>query len=69
MLQCCSLRRTIFLFSFDLKSGYHHVDIAKEHWKYLEFSWGSCYYVFTVLPFGLASAYKVGPPLSGLLET
>ena len=56
MLQCCSLRRTIFLFSFDLKSGYHHVDIAKEHWKYLGFSWGSCYYVFTVLPFGLASA-------------
>ena len=56
MLQCCSSRRTIFLFSFDLKSGYHHVDIAKEHWKYLGFSWGSCYHVFTVLPFGLASA-------------
>ena len=26
-----------FLFSFDLKSGYHHVDIAKENWKYLGF--------------------------------
>ena len=50
------IEKNDFLFSFDLKSGYHHVDVAKEHWKYLGFSWGSCYYVFTVLPFGLASA-------------
>ena len=50
------IEKNDFLFSFDLKSGYHHVDIAKEHWKYRGFSWGSCYYVFTVLPFGLASA-------------
>ena len=26
-----------FLFSFDLKSGYHHVDIATIHQKYLGF--------------------------------
>ena len=45
-----------FLFSFDLKSGYHHVDIAKEHWKYLGFSWHTRFFVFTVLPFGLVSA-------------
>ena len=45
-----------YMFSFDLKSGYHHVDIAKEHWKYLGFSWESRFYVFTVLPFGLSSA-------------
>ena len=45
-----------FLFSFDLKSGYHHVDIAEVHHKYLGFSWGGCYYVFTVLPFGLSTA-------------
>ena len=24
-----------YLFSFDLKSGYHHVDIHESHWKYL----------------------------------
>ena len=42
--------------NFDLKSYYHHVDIAKEHWKYLGFSWQSRFYVFTVLPFGLSSA-------------
>ena len=45
-----------FMFSFDLKSGYHHVDIADIHTKYLGFSWAGKYYVFTVLPFGLASA-------------
>ena len=45
-----------YMFSFDLKSGYHHVDITQEHWKYLGFSWQSCFYVFTVLPFGLSSA-------------
>ena len=45
-----------FLFSFDLKSGYHHVDIAEIHTKYLSIAWGGKYFVFTVLPFGLASA-------------
>ncbi len=48
------------LFSFDLKSGYHHVDIAPQYHKYLGFSW--CidglqrHFEFTVLPFGLTSA-------------
>ena len=50
------LEKGDYMFSFDLKSGYHHVDIAKEHWKYLGFSWESRFYVFTVLPFGLSSA-------------
>jgi hypothetical protein len=50
-----------FMFSFDLKSGYHHVDIFKDHQKFLAFSWtysdGSTkYFQFTVLPFGLSSA-------------
>lgn len=48
------------LFSFDLKSGYHHIQIAPEHYKYLGFSWcieGKLrYFVFSVLPFGLSSA-------------
>ena len=52
-----------FLFKFDLKSGYHHVEIFQPHWTYLGFSWGSQghmdYYVFTVLPFGLATACYV----------
>ena len=45
-----------YLFSFDLKSGYHHVDIAEVHQKYLGFSWWGCYYVLTVLLFGLSTA-------------
>ena len=50
-----------FLFTFDLKSGYHHVDIFPEYTKYLSFSWtfsdGSTkYYSFLVLPFGLSTA-------------
>ena len=49
-----------YMFTFDLKAGYHHVDIYKQHWDYLGFSWadGSTqqYYVFCVLPFGLATA-------------
>ena len=48
------------LLKFDLKSGYHHVDIFEAHQVYLGFAWGSLgktrYYVFTVLPFGLSTA-------------
>ena len=50
-----------FLFKFDLKSGYHHVEIFPYHRKYLAFSWDFGdgvvkYFQFTVLPFGLSSA-------------
>ena len=45
-----------WMFSFDLKSGYHHVDVAKCHRKYLGFEWGGSWYTFVVLPFGLSSA-------------
>ena len=50
-----------FMFSFDLKSGYHHVEIFPEHRQYLSFSWNfssgvTRYFQFSVLPFGLSSA-------------
>ena len=49
-----------YLFKFDLKSGYHHVDIFEEHQTYLGFSWEinqqTHYFVFNVLPFGLSTA-------------
>lgn len=49
-----------FLFKFDLKSGYHHVDIHNSHQTYLGFSWSvegeTKYFVFSVLPFGLSTA-------------
>ncbi len=48
------------LFTFDLKSGYHHIDIATDHQKYLGFSWEvegiRRFFEFSVLPFGLSSA-------------
>lgn len=49
-----------FFFTFDLKSGYHHIEIFPDHRQYLGFSWRFDsvvkYFVFPVLPFGLSSA-------------
>ena len=50
-----------YLFKFDLKSGYHHVEIFPDYRRYLAFSWDFGdgivkYFQFTVLPFGLSSA-------------
>ena len=56
-----------FFVTFDLKNGYHHVPIAKEHQTYLGFAWDFIirnelkkkYFVFVVLAFGLAPASYV----------
>jgi hypothetical protein len=54
------LRKGGFMFKFDLKSGYHHVDIHPSHRKFLGFSWflngKVSYFRFACLPFGLSSA-------------
>ena len=54
------LQKGGFMFKFDLKSGYHHVDICPEHVKYLGFSWKAegiqSFYTFNHLPFGLSFA-------------
>ena len=52
------------VFSFDLKSAYHHIDISEEHRKFLSFKWppsngGMKFYEFKVLPFRLTSAPSV----------
>ena len=49
-----------FIFSFDLKSGYHHVDIFREHRRFLVFSWDFCtsqtrYVLF--YPLGFSALY------------
>ena len=57
--------RGAYMFSFDLKNGYHHVEIFEGHQTDLGFSWKHSssnqvkFYVFTVLPFGLSSAPHV----------
>ena len=54
--------RGAYMCSFELKSGYDHVEIFEGHQTYLGFSWKHSdsnqvkFYVFTVLPFGLSSA-------------
>ena len=57
---CVYLPFDHFMFKFDLKSGYHHIDILQEHQAILGFSWVvngvRKFSVFTVLHFGLSSA-------------
>ena len=49
-----------WFFNWDLKSGYHHVNIYKPHQQYLGFSWiidgMQRFFVLRVSPFGLATA-------------
>ena len=51
-----------YMFSFDLKSRYHHIDIHSDYQQFLGFAWTFSrsgqrrYFVFTVLPFSLSSA-------------
>ncbi|MCP3667695.1 MAG: hypothetical protein GY696_35260 [Gammaproteobacteria bacterium] len=49
-----------YLMTFDLRSGYHHVDIHPKYFKYLGFSWifdgKRRFFVFRVLCFGLSAA-------------
>ena len=61
------LKKGDYIFSFDLKSGYHHVEIAEVHYKYLGFAWNDKFYVFKVLPFGLACTCYILPSSYGLL--
>lgn len=50
-----------FMISFNLRSGYHHIDIHKESQRFLGFQWEGKFYVFTVLPFGLSTACYLTP--------
>lgn len=49
-----------YLYTFDIKSAYHHVEIFPIHRTYLGFQWHykgkMTYFVFNVLPFGLSTA-------------
>ncbi|CAI7932433.1 unnamed protein product [Closterium sp. NIES-54] len=44
------------MFSIDLKSGYHHIDIHPSCWKFLGFEFDKRTYAFRSLPFGLATS-------------
>ena len=54
-----------FAINFDLKSGFHHLDICPHHRQYLGFAWifpdgRERFFMFNVLPFGLSSAPRRG---------
>ena len=44
------------VYKFDLKSGYHHIDICPQPDTFFGFSWKGKYFCFTVLPFDLSTA-------------
>ena len=53
-------RREDYLFTTNLKFGYHHIDIYPDFWIYLGFySDHGCNYYLSSLPFGLAIACYV----------
>jgi hypothetical protein len=45
-----------FMAVFDLKSGYHHIDINPAFQQFMGFSWKGRHYTYTTCPFGLSSA-------------
>ena len=53
-------KKDFFMVKWDMRSGYHHLNIHSEHQQFLGFSWNidgkDKYLIFSVLPFGLCSA-------------
>eukprot|EP00887_Chlorella_sp_A99_P002599 scaffold6.g2599.t1 len=47
-----------FQCTLDDKSGYHHVAVHPDSWRYLCFEWDSTVWCWTVEPFGLSSAVR-----------
>ena len=52
-----------YMFSFDLKSGYHYIDIAQEHQTFLRFSWGAPHLINEIFYVFLCSRSVVPLPL------
>jgi hypothetical protein len=52
-------KKDFFMVKWDMRSGYHHLNIYSEHQQFLGFSWNidgkDRYFFFFVLPFGLCS--------------
>ncbi|KAI8514466.1 hypothetical protein Bbelb_070570 [Branchiostoma belcheri] len=49
-------RKGDWFVNFDLRNGYHHIDIADCHMPYLGFTWSDRFFIFASLPFGLLPA-------------
>lgn len=66
------LKHGDFLFTLDLESAYHHIELDCKALPFMGFEWKGIFYVFTVLPFGLATApwvfTKLTRPIVALLN-
>jgi hypothetical protein len=49
--------KNAFMFKFDLKSDYFHLDIFPQQHTYLGFMWKGKFYCFTVLVFGISTTH------------
>ena len=53
-------KKGTYMFSFDIRGAYNHIDIFPTHRTFLGFAWiengAECIYVYNSLPFGLATA-------------
>jgi hypothetical protein len=49
-------KKDAFMCTFDLTSGYHHVDVHDAYHQFLGFCWKNCYYVYSVCPFGMSTS-------------
>ena len=56
-----------YLFQFDVKSAYPHIRVHHEHWGVLGVEWKGRFFVYTVLPFGLATAPLVFSKVMGVV--
>lgn len=52
----CMITLEDYIFSFDLKSAYHHMEIHELSREYLGCKWHDRYYVFNALPSGISTA-------------
>ena len=54
------LEQNFWFFTFEIESGFHHLDINANFWKYFGFSWvftaQDRFFIFNVLPFVVSSA-------------
>ena len=61
------LRPGDYLFTVDMKSGYHQIPLKRSFQKYCCFAWEARVYRWRVLPFGLSSAPRAYTKLSRVM--
>ena len=61
-----------YLYKFDIRAGYYHIEIGEGHQTYLGFSWTfdgvTKSFVFLVLPFGITSPFVFTKVMRDLIK-